>query len=135
MYIPTIQQRRITIRNFVHYDIECESIEDLDSVESSAYIERILCRFPLDALWLREIPMDRYIERDGDVKAAIIKAFLSDKFSLEDLSMLHFDGMMFRDMPKVLQLRILDTELVLNIIPKSVDDDYVNRIMTIVKCC
>ena len=77
MYIPTIQQRRISIRNFVHYDIEHESFENLDLVESSAYIESILCRFPLDGLWLRELPMDRYIERDGDIKVAIIKAFLS----------------------------------------------------------
>lgn len=106
-----------------------------DLRKRSRLIESILLRIPLPVFYVAADVVDRWSVVDGLQRMTTIHDFLKGKFQLRGLEYLvRFDGFGFSDLPRGMQRRIEETELVMNVIqadtPEEVTFNIFSRINT-----
>ena len=106
-----------------------------DLTRQCRLIESILLRIPLPVFYVAADAEDHWSVVDGLQRMTTIHNFLKDKFKLRSLEYLvRFDGFGFSDLPRGMQRRILETELIMNVIqsgtPEEVTFNIFSRINT-----
>ena len=88
--------------------------------QRSRLIESLLLRIPIPAFYVAADYEDRWKVVDGIQRMSSIDDYLHNKFGLEKLEYLNdFDGALYDDLPRAMQRRIRETELIVNVISPS----------------
>ena len=106
-----------------------------DQGRKSRLIESVLLRIPLPVFYVASDEKDRWSVVDGLQRMTTIHDFVKDVFNLRGLQYLvQFEKSLFSDLPRGMQRRIEETELVMNVIqygtPEEVTFNIFSRINT-----
>ena len=101
----------------------------------SRLIESLLLRIPLPVFYVAADQRDNWSVVDGLQRTSTINEYVTGQFSLNKLEYLtKFDRLFFEDLPRTMQRRIRETQLVVNIIepgtPEEVMFNIFHRINT-----
>lgn len=103
--------------------------------QKSRLIESLLLRIPIPVFYVAADHNETWSVVDGLQRTSTIHDFANDRFRLKALQYLRqFDGHLFSDLPRTMQRRINETQLVVNVIepgtPKEVMFNIFRRINT-----
>ena len=106
-----------------------------DHVRKSRLIESLLLRIPLPVFYVAADQRDNWSVVDGLQRTSTINDYVTGQFPLKKLEYLtKFDGLLFTDLPRTMQRRIRETQLVVNVIepgtPEEVMFNIFHRINT-----
>ena len=106
-----------------------------DDKRKSRLIESLLLRIPIPVFYVAADKDDRWSVVDGLQRTSTIYDFIEDKFSLRRLEYLtKLNGHTFSNLPRPMQRRIRETELIINVIepgtPQEVMFNIFRRINT-----
>ncbi|MCU1217141.1 DUF262 domain-containing protein [Stenotrophomonas maltophilia] len=106
-----------------------------DKRRKSRLIESLLLRIPLPVFYVAADPAENWAVVDGLQRITTILDFVEGRYPLYELEYLEkFNGMCFSDLPRQIQRRIEETELVIHVIepgtPESVMINIFKRINT-----
>ena len=106
-----------------------------DDKRKSRLIESLLLRIPIPVFYVAADKDDRWSVVDGLQRTSTIYDFIEDKFSLRRLEYLtKLNGQTFSNLPRPMQRRIRETELIINVIepgtPQEVMFNIFRRINT-----
>ena len=88
-----------------------------DSVRKSRLIESLLLRIPIPAFYVAADNEDRWKVVDGIQRLSSIDGYIRNEFPLRNLEYLgDFEGKRHENLPRAMQRRIRETELVVNVI-------------------
>ena len=88
-----------------------------DNVRKSRLIESLLLRIPIPAFYVAADDEDRWKVVDGIQRLSSINSYIHNDFLLRKLEYLSdFEGKRYEDLPRAMQRRIKETELVVNVI-------------------
>ena len=88
-----------------------------DSVRKSRLIESLLLRIPIPAFYVAADNEDRWKVVDGIQRFSSIDGYIRNEFPLRNLEYLgDFEGKRHENLPRAMQRRIRETELVVNVI-------------------
>ena len=91
-----------------------------DNVRKSRLIESLLLRIPIPAFYVAADDEDRWIVVDGIQRMSSINGYINNGFLLRKLEYLtDFEGKLYKDLPRAMQRRMRETELVVNVISPS----------------
>ena len=91
-----------------------------DNVRKSRLIESLLLRIPIPAFYVAADEEDRWKVVDGIQRLSSINGYINNDFLLKNLQYLSdFEGKRYEDLPRAMQRRIKETELVVNVISPS----------------
>lgn len=91
-----------------------------DSVRKSRLIESLMLRIPIPAFYVAADDEDRWRVVDGIQRLSSIDGFIHNEYLLRKLEYLHdFEGKRYDELPRAMQRRIRETELVVNVISPS----------------
>ena len=91
-----------------------------DNVRKSRLIESLLLRIPIPAFYVAADEQDRWKVVDGIQRLSSINSYINNDFLLKNLQYLSdFEGKRYEDLPRAMQRRIKETELVVNVISPS----------------
>ena len=92
-------------------------------------IESLLLRIPIPVFYVAADEQENWAVVDGVQRMSTIYDFVKDKFSLNQLEYLSlFEGRKYSDLPRSMQRRIVETQLVVNIIDPSTPEDVMFNI-------
>lgn len=95
----------------------------------SRLIESILLKIPLPIFYVAADHRDNWSVVDGIQRLTTIYDFCTDAFALSNLEYLtQFDGNLFKDLPRPMQRRILETALIVNIIQDGTPEEVMMNI-------
>ena len=90
------------------------------NVRKSRLIESLLLRIPIPAFYVAADDEDRWKVVDGIQRLSSINSYIHNEFLLSKLEYLSaFEGKQYQDLPRAMQRRIKETELVVNVISPS----------------
>jgi hypothetical protein len=102
-----------------------------DSARKGRLIESILLRIPLPVFYVASDNKDAWSVVDGLQRLTTIHDFLKGLFPLRGLEYLaQFDGKSFADLPRNMQRRIEETELVMNVIQPGTPEEVMFNIFS-----
>ncbi|MEZ5735884.1 MAG: DUF262 domain-containing protein [Novosphingobium sp.] len=102
-----------------------------DNGRKSRLIESILLRIPLPVFYVASDMQETWSVVDGLQRLTTIHDFLNGLFGLSGLEYLvQFDGNRFADLPRNMQRRIEETELVINIIQPGTPEEVMFNIFS-----
>ena len=88
-----------------------------DRVRKSRLIESLLLRIPIPAFYVAADNEDRWQIVDGVQRLSSIDGYIRSEFPLRNLQYLGgFEGKLYKNLPRAMQRRIRETELVVNVI-------------------
>ncbi len=88
-----------------------------DSIRKSRLIESLLLRIPIPAFYVAADNEDRWKVVDGIQRMSSIDGYIRNDFPLRKLEYLgDFEGKRYESLPRAMQRRIRETELVVNVI-------------------
>ena len=91
-----------------------------DNVRKSRLIESLLLRIPIPAFYVAADEEDHWKVVDGIQRLSSINSYINNEFLLKNLQYLSdFEGKRYEDLPRAMQRRIKETELVVNVISPS----------------
>ena len=91
-----------------------------DSVRKSRLVESLLLRIPIPAFYVAADHEDHWKVVDGIQRLSSINSYIHNSFMLKNLEYLSdFEGKRYKDLPRAMQRRIKETELVVNVISPS----------------
>ena len=91
-----------------------------DNVRKSRLIESLLLRIPIPAFYVAADDEDHWKVVDGIQRLSAINSFMRNEFSLRNLEYLKdLENKRYQDLPRAMQRRIKETELVVNVISPS----------------
>ena len=91
-----------------------------DHLRKSRLIESLLLRIPIPAFYVAADAEDRWKVVDGIQRMSAINGYIQNEFPLRKLEYLNvFEGKRYDDLPRAMQRRIRETELVVNVISPS----------------
>ena len=91
-----------------------------DALRKSRLIESLLLRIPIPAFYVAADDEDRWKVVDGIQRMSSINGYIQNEFLLRKLEYLSdFEGKRYEDLPRAMQRRIRETELVVNVISPS----------------
>ncbi len=91
-----------------------------DGVRKSRLIESLLLRIPIPAFYVAADNEDRWKVVDGIQRLSSIDGYICNEFPLRNLEYLgDFEGKRYEDLPRAMQRRVRETELVVNVISPS----------------
>ena len=91
-----------------------------DDGRKSRLIESLLLRIPIPAFYVAADDEDRWKVVDGIQRLSSINGYIHNEFLLRGLEYLsEFEGKLYEDLPRAMQRRIKETELVVNVISPS----------------
>ena len=102
----------------------------------SRLIESLLLRIPIPAFYVAADENEGWSVVDGIQRMSTIDDFVNDRFKLSGIQYLYkFEGLRYSDLPRPMQRRISETQLVVNVIepgtPEDVKIDVFRRINTL----
>ena len=102
----------------------------------SRLIESLLLRIPIPAFYVAADESELWSVVDGIQRMSTIDDYVNDRFKLSGIQYLNkFEGLRFRELPRPMQRRISETQLVVNVIepgtPEDVKIDVFRRINTL----
>lgn len=101
------------------------------SRQKSRLIESLLLRIPLPAFYVASDNNENWAVVDGLQRLSTIHTFMHDEFHLTGLEYLvQFDKSKFDDLPRSMQRRIEETELVLNVIQPGTPEEVMFNIFS-----
>ena len=103
--------------------------------QKSRLIESLLLRIPIPVFYVAADENETWSVVDGLQRTSTIHGYATDEFPLKALEYLaQFDGYRFSELPRIMQRRIYETQLVVNVIesgtPKEVMFNIFRRINT-----
>lgn len=106
-----------------------------DDGRKSRLIESLLLRIPLPVFYVAADQRENWSVVDGLQRTSTINEYVTGEFALKGLEYLRrFDGLFFEDLPRTMQRRIRETQLVVNVIepgtPEEVMFNIFHRINT-----
>lgn len=102
-----------------------------DSARKGRLIESILLRIPLPVFYVASDNRDAWSVVDGLQRLTTIHDFVNGLFPLRGLEYLaQFDGKPFKDLPRNMQRRIEETELVMNVIQPGTPEEVMFNIFS-----
>ena len=91
-----------------------------DNLRKSRLIESLLLRIPIPAFYVAADDEDRWKVVDGIQRMSAINGYMQNEFLLRKLEYLNvFEDKRYDDLPRAMQRRIRETELVVNVISPS----------------
>lgn len=100
-----------------------------DEVRKSRLIESLLLRIPLPVFYVAEERNETWVVVDGLQRLTTIYDFAKSEFALGGLEYLtHLHHKKFRELPRNMQRRIEETELVINVIEAGTPDEVMINI-------
>ena len=91
-----------------------------DRVRKSRLVESLLLRIPIPAFYVAADDEDRWKVVDGIQRLSSINSFMRNEFLLRNLEYLKdLESKRYKDLPRAMQRRIKETELVVNVISPS----------------
>lgn len=91
-----------------------------NNVRKSRLIESLMLRIPIPVFYVAADNEDRWKVVDGIQRLSSINGYIHGEYLLRKLEYLHdFEGKGYQDLPRAMQRRIRETELVVNIISPS----------------
>ena len=91
-----------------------------NSIRKSRLIESLLLRIPIPAFYVAADDEDHWKVVDGIQRMSSISGYINNEFLLWNLEFLKvFEGKGYKDLPRAMQRRIKETELVVNVISPS----------------
>ena len=100
-----------------------------DRARKSRLIESLLLRIPIPAFYVAADDEDRWTVVDGIQRMSSINDYINNTFSLWKLEYLKdFEGKRYEDLPRAMQRRVKETELVVNVISPSTPDEVMFNI-------
>ena len=106
-----------------------------DYERRSRLIESLLLRIPLPVFYVAADKRENWSVVDGLQRTSTINDYVTGQFPLNNLEYLtKFDGLVFEDLPRTMQRRIRETQLIVNVIepgtPEEVMFNIFHRINT-----
>ena len=106
-----------------------------DYKRRSRLIESLLLRIPLPVFYVAADQSESWSVVDGLQRTSTINDYVTGQFPLNNLEYLtKFDGLVFEDLPRTMQRRIRETQLIVNVIepgtPEEVMFNIFHRINT-----
>ena len=91
-----------------------------DTIRKSRLVESLLLRIPIPAFYVAADAEDRWKVVDGIQRLSSINSYINNEFLLKKLQYLSdFEGKRYEALPRAMQRRIKETELVVNVISPS----------------
>ena len=118
---PTIDLIVSRIReNEIDLEPDFQREQMWDNVRKSRLIESLLLRIPIPAFYVAADDEDRWKVVDGIQRMSSINGYINNGFLLRKLEYLtDFEGKLYEDLPRAMQRRMRETELVVNVISPS----------------
>ena len=100
-----------------------------DNKRKSRLVESLLLRIPIPVFYVAADEDERWSVVDGLQRISTIHAFVTGRFSLSRLEYLdNLDGCRYEDLPRPMQRRISETQLVVNVIEPGTPEDVMFNI-------
>lgn len=102
-----------------------------DQQRKSRLLESLLLKIPLPVFYVAANPDDDWSVVDGLQRFSTIGDFVRNDFPLTKLEYLsHFEGLLFNQLPRPMQRRILETQLIVHVIDSSTPDEVMFNIFS-----
>ena len=99
------------------------NINKWSAEQESLFIESLLLQIPIPAFYVDASDHERWLIVDGQQRLNTIRKFLDDELVLDGLEFLvDFNGKKFSELPRHVQKRIGNTEIVINQIQPGASD-------------
>ena len=120
-----VEQLVSQIRNGeIYWDSEDQRAFAWQPEYQSRFIESLLLRIPIPVFYLSADEGSNWSVVDGVQRLSAIYNFVTGEFSLNRLEyFVRFDGKRYNDLPRPMQRRIDETQLVLHIVEAGTPDD------------
>ena len=100
-----------------------------NSTRQSRFIESLLLRIPIPVFYVAADSEDNWHVVDGVQRISSFYSYISGKFGLTHLEyMTYFNEKMFHDLPRSMQRRIGETQLVVNVIERETSEEVMFNI-------
>lgn len=108
----------------IYSDFETQESTFYDAEEASEIIESIILRLPLPSFILAEDQNGGWCNASNSNTFDSIRGFVDGKYALIDLTVYkNLNGNYFNDLPRNIQRRIEDTQVVIHTIDHTVPED------------
>jgi hypothetical protein len=102
-----------------------------DLKRKSRLIESLLLRIPIPVFYVAEDASETWSVVDGLQRMSTLYDFMVGEFALSDLEYLkHFERNHFKDLPRPMQRRISETQLVVNVIERGTPEEVMFNIFS-----
>ena len=100
-----------------------------DAKRKSRLIESLLLRIPIPVFYVAADENDRWSVVDGLQRTSTIKEYVAGEFSLNQLEYLtKLNGCLYQDLPRRMQRRVSETQLVVNVIQPGTPEEVMFNI-------
>ena len=136
--VPVLVEQLVSRIGYKEIDLspDFQRARDIwDAERKSRLIESLLLRIPLPVFYVAADQRENWAVVDGLQRTSTINDYVTGQFPLNNLEYLtKFDGLVFENLPRTMQRRIRETQLIVNVIepgtPEEVMFNIFHRINT-----